>query len=169
VPADGTELPAKAADAIERVFVRMFAAMAAVSWIGMVLAELGWFRPIPLAALAVLGMVVGGLSLERALRQQASRPLRPGDLLCVLALAAVAGAVVLPPGDPVVGGADESVYLSIASSLRHHGALMTPHTPHTLLAEMLPEDWPRLFSRDRFWPQRLNRFDGGGLRRSSGV
>ncbi len=158
MPADGTELPTTAADAIERVFVRVFTALAAMSWIGMVLAELGWFRPIPLAALAILGMVVGGLSLEGALRRQASRALRPVELLCVLVLGSLAGAVVLPPGDPVVGGADESVYLSIASHLRHHGALVTEDT---LLAETPQEDWPRLFSRDRFWPQRLNRFDGG--------
>jgi hypothetical protein len=65
---------------------------------------------------------------------------------------------VLPPADPLVAGADESVYLNLAGAIRQRGAILSEDR---LLAETPQDDWPRLFSRDRFWPQRLNRFEGG--------
>ncbi len=148
----------RSADAIDRLFARLFAGIAALSWAGMVLAELGWFQPVPLLVLAATTAGVAWLLVGKALRREPAAPTARGAVLAVTGLVALAAGSVLPPGDPVVAGADESVYLSLASAVRQRGAILSHDA---LLADTPRDDWPRLFSRDRFWPQRLNRFEGG--------
>jgi hypothetical protein len=148
----------RSADGIDRLFARLLAGIVALSWTGVLLAELGWFHPVPIFALGAVTVGIAWVLVGRALRQEPAAPTAGGAILALVALIALAAGVVLPPGDPVVAGADESVYLSLASVVRQRGAILSHDA---LLADTPQEDWPRLFSRDRFWPQRLNRFEGG--------
>jgi len=150
--------PTARADAIDRWFARIFVAIAGLSWAGLLLAEVGAFRLGPLALLGGGVVAVGLVVIEAALRRDSRKRTSTASAFVVIALVAVAMAVVLPPGDPIVAGADESVYLHLASGIRRSGAILSSDP---LLEETPQDDWPRLFSRDRYWPQRLNRFDGG--------
>ena len=150
--------PTARADAIDRWFARIFVAIAGLSWAGLLLAEAGAFRFGPLILLGGGIVAVGLVVIERALRRDTRNGTSTASALAVIALAGVTTAVVLPPGDPVVAGADESVYLHLASGIRRSGAILSSDP---LLEETPQDDWPRLFSRDRHWPQRLNRFEGG--------
>jgi hypothetical protein len=52
VIASGPEPPSpRSTDGIDRLVARLFAGMVALSWTGLLLAELGWFRPVPIFAL----------------------------------------------------------------------------------------------------------------------
>jgi hypothetical protein len=146
------------ADAIDRLFARLFASITALSWSWMLLAELGWFRPIPILVLGTMAVALSWVLVERALREAPAAPTSRTAVLAVTGLIVLAACGVLPPGDPVVAGADESVYLSLASAVRQRGTILSRDA---LLAETPQDDWARLFSRDRFWPERLNRFEGG--------
>ena len=148
----------RSADGIDRLFARLLAGIVALSWTGVLLAELGWFHPVAIFALGAVTVGIAWVLVGRALRREPAAPTAGGAILALVALIALAAGVVLPPGDPVVAGADESVYLSLASVVRQRGAILSHDA---LLADTPQEDWPRLFSRDRFWPQRLNRFEGG--------
>ena len=151
-------VPTARADAIDRWFARIFVAVAGLSWAGLLLAEVGAFRFGPLILLGGGCVAVGLAVIEAALRRDTKKRTSTASALAVIALAGLATAVVLPPGDPIVAGADESVYLHLASGIRRNGAILSSDR---LLEETPRDDWPRLFSRDRHWPQRLNRFEGG--------
>ena len=151
-------VPTARADAIDRWFARIFVAIAGLSWAGLLLAEVGAFRFGPLILLGGGCVAVGLAVIEAALRRDTKKRTSTASALAVIALAGLATAVVLPPGDPIVAGADESVYLHLASGIRRNGAILSSDR---LLEETPRDDWPRLFSRDRHWPQRLNRFEGG--------
>jgi len=142
--------PTARADAIDRWFARIFVAIAGLSWAGLLLAEAGAFRFGPLILLGGGIVAVGLVVIERARRRDTRNGTSTASALAVIALAGVTTAVVLPPGDPVVAGADESVYLHLASGIRRSGAILSSDP---LLEETPQDDWPRLFSRDRHWPR----------------
>ena len=153
----GRPLPDSRADALEWTFAAAFTLVGAVAWSALTLAELGLFSPVHVVALAA-GVLLAAARL--AGRDGVFRPRRPGIGAAVWALALLAGGwlVLAPPADPVVDGADDSMYLHVGALIAHRGTL----APTDRLLSVTPADqWPALFRTDRHWPPRLNRFAGG--------
>jgi hypothetical protein len=73
-------------DVLDRLFARIFVVIAALSWTGLILAEVGWFRPVPPLVLGVAASAIALLLVARALRTAGTscsgfKPgRRPGDV-----------------------------------------------------------------------------------------
>lgn len=144
-------------DVLDLAFAAVFAAIAVLSWAALVLAEFGWFSRASFVGLGALAACAVAWWVRRSGPIRYERP----SLLPVVwigALLAAGGLALFPPADPVVGGADETLYLNLGSLISHRGGLVVTDP---LLAATPAAEWPELFSRDRHWPQILNRFDGG--------
>lgn len=143
-------------DGLDAGFVVAFALAGTTAWLGLTLAEVGLLhRSIAIAGLVGLALPISYLA-ARSIR--GARPPRMATAILLSGILAAHAVAVLPGADPRIDGADESVYLNVAARIARTGGLVTPDP---LLAAIPAREWPRLFSRDRFWPQRLNRFPGG--------
>ncbi len=165
---DATDFPAHSDDRsstpLERpelLCIFLFLAIAAVSWVGIALAELGWF-----AGSAVLG---AGAMLTAASWWLAIRGIRidhpaPFGRMSRPKLASLAMIFVLSawlfarPGQYIFEGFDASVYLAVSRTILQTGRIVAPDPLLDGLPEEARED---LFIRDPNWPHLLNRFPGG--------
>ena len=111
---------------IERWFLRVAVGVSVVSWLALVLAELGRFRVDLLLALLVTGAV--GLALlayafGAEVTQPASRPPRLKPILEFGALLLLCASLFVPPYEAVVAGSDATVYVNFGTRIAATGAL----------------------------------------------
>ena len=158
--------PAPPFSHLERAFTRLFIPIAAVSWVGMLLSEVGGFT---------LGRVLagGGLLTAAAWKLTASEwraepafraPAARGSYLWLGVALTVAVVLYAQPGEYLIEGADASVYLAVGHSIHRTGAIVSADP----VLQMLPAGMrDALLERERAWPHPLNRFPGG-MRVASG-
>jgi hypothetical protein len=110
---------------LERAFTRLFIPIAAVSWVGILLAEVGVFtlgRVLAAAGLLTVAawkMAAGEWRAEPARRT----PSAPGSHLWLGLALAAAAALYSQPGEYLIEGADASVYLAVGHSIDRTGAI----------------------------------------------
>lgn len=149
------EADAEAADhagrAAELAFLGLATAIGVVSWVAVMLAEVGWLRPLallpalPAALLALrfgvgLGLGLGGRrpAAARGNRRRLAATLGFGLVLLVAAVA------FLPPFESVLSASDATVYLAFGNKLTETGSL---HFEDPFLAEV-PIDARRVLFRN---------------------
>ena len=157
LPARDASADSRLPDALDAGAAVAFLVVAALSWTALTLAEFGAFTRPVFGVCATL--VAAGLAVW--LRPIAGWIRRKPDLwscawLAVLLLASAA--MLRQPPDPAVGGADENIYFNLGAIIDSRGGLVVTDP---VLAETPPVEWPALFSRDKYWPRLLNRFEGG--------
>ncbi len=145
---------------LEAAFTLLFILVAAVSWVGTLLAEAGAFTPGRVLAGAGVLAAAAWAGIARELRAdrsgEATRSARTPIWLAI-ALAAAA-ALYAQPGEYLIEGSDASVYLAIGQSLNRTGGLVSPDP----VLQLLPAGTRNaLLARDRSWPYLSNRFPGG--------
>jgi hypothetical protein len=99
------------------------AGVLAALWVGLLLAEAGFFSAWPALLTAV---VSGGLTWRYYRRKGDACPEREGNLRglpAVVALALLTLAFTIPPSEFLLGGWDPGVYVHTASVLAHDGSL----------------------------------------------
>ncbi|MCX6545220.1 MAG: glycosyltransferase family 39 protein [Acidobacteria bacterium] len=145
---------------LEAAFTLLFVLVAAVSWVGMLLAEAGAFTlGRLLAGAGVLAAVVWVWIGREPGTGRPSEPARPVAAHVWLAiLLAAAAALYGRPGEYLIEGRDASVYLAIGQSIHRTGGMVSPDEVLRLLPD---EARDALLKRDGSWPQLLNRFPGG--------
>jgi len=157
LPARDTSTDNRLPDALDAGAAVALLVVAALSWTALTLAEFGAFRP-PLfgacATLVAAGLVVWLRPIVGWLRRKPD--LWSSAWLGVLLLAS--SAMLSRPPDPTVGGADENIYFHLGAIINGRGGFLVTDP---VLAETPPVEWPALFSRDKYWPRLLNRFEGG--------
>ena len=111
---------------IETWFLRVMLGVSLVAWLALVLAELGLFHLEALLALAVIGVLVGALSINagrsgpgRSRVDRSTLPAAVGFGMLLLA----GGVLYLPPYEAVVSGEDGSVYISFGRKIAGTGSL----------------------------------------------
>jgi len=154
-PAQATPAADWRPDTLDRVAASVFAALAAWSWIGITLAEVGRFRAAWLAVAAPISLAVAAYVWRRV----APVARVPASALGAFLLVVVATAVLVArPAEYLVDGSDGSVYLNIGRSLVTHGALAFPDP----VLDLIPADrWETLIERERHPPRVFNLFPGG--------
>ncbi|HEX6210822.1 MAG TPA: hypothetical protein VF136_08600, partial [Methylomirabilota bacterium] len=157
-PETPSEAGAGAADRVEVGFGVIFAVVAAWSWVGLTLAEAGWYAPATLVTGAGAASFVAGRWIWRALHREPARPSRRAGGPWLALWLALATALFTPPGEYLVNGGDGSVYLNIGRALGRHGGLAFSDP---LLEHVDRTEWPALFHTVRTWPHLLDRFPGG--------
>ena len=157
-----TETPtdARSIDTAEIVLGSIMVVLWAVSIAGMVLAEAGAFSVRPLLVLAAGTTVVALALAARAVRASGvSRARTSGrDWLALLAVAAAASWLFLPPADTVMEGSDASMYLAIGGMVASEGGLSYADPVVEALPAGLRDD---LFDMSRIPPLRHDFFPGG--------
>ena len=100
------------------------AALVGAAYSALVMAELGVFRWIPCALLAIASGIVTAWRVDRQFQPQE----QPGKAawLAAMVLAGSSLAMTLPPGEMLLGGWDPGVYLHTAASIADHGSLQIP-------------------------------------------
>lgn len=156
-PAAPPEPGAWRPDLIDACFATAFAALAAASWVGMILAEAGRFDRGWLLALAAPAALAAAVATWRGIGAGRPRPSPPAALSLAVVLLATA-ALASRPGEYLVDGSDGSVYLNIGRALARHGALVYPEP---LLDLIPPSDWEAVLVRELHPPRVYNLFPGG--------
>ena len=134
------------------MFIQLFAVIAVWSWVGLTLAELGWFRLPLLVALSVAG---SALALASVPRPSFGHWREASWAIVWIALAT---ALFAGPGEYALDGADGTVYLNIGAALERHGTL-TFQEP--LLGLTDPVDRPSIMKPVRGVIPVLDLFPGG--------
>lgn len=113
------------ANVLEGTFAGIVGDVILVSWVGIVLAELGWFS---LGALAAL-MTIIGLGLFASARWQGITFLPSAKLqldycdVLALCIVVLAGILYTPPGEQIVGGEDPGTYINTGINLGQTGKI----------------------------------------------
>jgi hypothetical protein len=146
---------------LEHVFLRLFVVFAAVSWMGILLAELGQFSVAAVASLAAPAAAVGWWLVSRGNRELGGAGLNGttwrGYFGLALALA-LSAALTARRGDYLIEGADASVYVGIGRALLESGGL---RAPDPLLESVPAATRDALLARTPEPPHLLQRFPGG--------
>src|SRR5262245_57668229 len=124
MPPDETAREVRPADVLERAFAFVVTVIVSVSWVGIVAAEAGVFRPWPLAIGSALTLGVALWHLLRWLRRDSAPSFHLAPLAWTSCLVATGVLTLTPPADPLVAGADESVYLNLGQHLVNRGGLI---------------------------------------------
>jgi hypothetical protein len=143
-------------DGLVAAFAALVAAVAAWTWAGILLAELGWFSRAALVSLALPAAALAGWRAFKAVAPRTSVSRADAVALCVVLL--LAAIPFSRPAEPVVEGNDASVYLNTGRMLARHGAIVRPEP---LLSLIPPADWGWVLDRDLHPPRVLNLFPGG--------
>ena len=69
----------RSGDGIDRLFARLLAGIVALSWTGVLLAELGWFHPVAIFALGAVTVGIAWVLVGRALRREPAAPTAGGS------------------------------------------------------------------------------------------
>ncbi len=135
--------PPPSADGLEGLFAGLLLGSLIVGWMGLLLAEAGWFS---LLALTIgLLPVLAGIGVALRLRGGTLRPPRfppirtPGAFLLLLGLAFLA---FFHPAEFILGGADAGVYVNLGANIARTGSLLIHEEG---LATLPPSLWPGLF------------------------
>jgi len=171
----------------EVLFVQFFAGMLLCGWLGLLLAEVGVFSLLHLA-LAAGGIIVLLLFWRwRQVRRWRWPRFNLGKRRWVVVLLLIAvAALLIWPGEPILGGNDPGVYVSIAASIAKSGGIVVrdpllPQVPTEVRAPLFADSdglWWQLpglyitdWARGEVTPQFLHLFptwlalihDAGGL------
>jgi len=143
----------------ERLFVRAFIPIAAVSWTGIALAEVSAFTPARVLALAgPLTLGAWWLSARDLVGARVGDALRRAAHLGLGAALLLGALLFARPGEYLIEGADASVYLAIGRSIERTGGLAPPDR---LVTGPSPATRDALLAADTAWPHALSRFPGG--------
>ncbi len=157
--ADSPTTPSRSTspDLLDVSFAVIVAVVSAAAWTALTLAEAAQFTRGRLLTAATL---VAASLLWWMWRRRGPIAWRPdtASLLWMLVLVPLAGLPLRWHADAVVDGLDDTVYLNLGSMIASRGGLAVVDP---LLAATPADEWPALLSRDRYWPRRLNRFEGG--------
>ena len=144
-------------DLLDAAFAVVTAVVAAAAWSALTLAEASRFTRNSVLALTIL-VAVSLLWWMWRRREPVAWRADWRALLWMVLLLPLAALPLRWHADAVVDGLDDTVYLDLGSMIASRGGLAVVDP---LLAATPPPEWPALLSRDRFWPRRLNRFEGG--------
>lgn len=157
-PTDGVgplELP-------EVLFTAAFLPIAAFSWVGILLAELGAFSGWRVLVGGLIVTTIAGAGTLRAHRRTGVKwaPVSYRTWLSLALIVGLSAGLFSRPGEYLIEGADASVYLAIGRNIERTGQII--HTDP--LIDLVPQEIrPSFFPRDR-QPPRLERRLPGGLR-----
>jgi len=160
VDRDGAFTPERPLEWPEVLFIAAFIPLAAFSWVGMLLAELGAFNGWRVAA---AGSVLTALALTAALRDMygSAGGIRRVSRVAWVSLglvAAISTTVLSRPGEYLIEGADASVYLAIGHNIKRTGGITATDSVVSLMPQELR---PTFFRVGRGIMQHEGRFAGG--------
>lgn len=157
VPTGPHEPGAWRPDLLDAAFAGTFAALAAASWIAIVLAEAGRFDRRWLLAVAAPAALAAAVAVWRSIGAGRPRPSRAAALSLAAVLLATA-TLASRPGEYLVDGSDGSVYLNIGRALARHGALVYGEP----VLDLIPaSEWDAVLVRELHPPRVYNLFPGG--------
>ena len=144
----------------EKLYLTIASSILLSGWVGLTLAEIGWFSPTRVAAVVAILVAVAALVFSKQLSfAPGSRNWR--ELAVASALIAFTLVAFYPPYEYILGGRDPGVYVNTGFHLVREGNL-TFTDP--LIASIPEEDWALFFRVDKELPDWKHlRFQGYGL------
>ncbi len=155
-----TTTPARPFELPELLFIAAFLPIAAFSWVGILLAELGAFSG---WRVLVGGTVVSAIAVAAAMRDHLGSGARVVGVsrrtwISLVLVAGVSAGLFGRPGEYLIEGADASIYLAIGRNIERTGRIITADP----LIEVMPEELrASFFPRDRRSPRLEGRLPGG--------
>jgi hypothetical protein len=144
-------------DGLDAAFAALIAALAASTWVAMLLAEAGAFTRVAVLGGCVPAGVAAGWRAHRSVSSGAA-PARPRDIGLLVVLLVACAAWLGRPAEPLLEGNDATAYLTAGRSLARHGGLVYREPLLDLIAR---EDWDAVLDRELHPPRVFNLFPGG--------
>jgi hypothetical protein len=144
-------------DGLDAAFAALIAALAASTWVALLLAEAGAFTRVAVLCVSVPAGIAAGWRAHRSVSSGAA-PTRPRDIGLLVALLVACAAWLGRPAEPLLEGNDATAYLTAGRSLARHGGLVYREPLLDLIAR---EDWDAVLDRELHPPRVFNLFPGG--------
>lgn len=153
--------PQRRLDWLERAYLALAISLALGGWLGLLLAQIGWFSTGLLLALLSLHTAVMGWLAWRRDRWRWCPPERPREarwvLVAFLATSVLFVALAFRPFELILGPRDAATYPATAAQIARHGGIVIHDPLIPTLAETEPEYPERIWSQF-FAPQHEGRF-----------
>ncbi|HXV61313.1 MAG TPA: glycosyltransferase family 39 protein [Vicinamibacteria bacterium] len=140
----------------EQMYVAFAGSLLVSGWVGLLLAELGHFSAVNVAAFDAVVVVLGAVAARKRIRLEAGR-FQAGEFIVPGAILAFASVVYFPPFEHVLGGRDPGIYVNAGFHLAREGTLVYVDP----VIESLPvEARPLVFPDKELPPWSYERFQG---------